>query len=188
MQPTDRSHPFKTNVKTVTSFVKDLAASELAEKNPLVRKAINSHFPDCLAIHPAHQENDKLGVDAWVERRRAVMTPIDVKLRARDYGHQYGRPLDVAVEISFGNGPGWALKQGSAEYVVVVATDTGRSAAFRADELRRALVMNQDAWTATYKTTTTLTAAFNGGADIPSQVVFVPVTVLAAACAQERRA
>jgi hypothetical protein len=166
---------------TVTDFKRDLAAAMDAESNPLVQAAIRQWFPRCLAVHRAHKENDCLGVDVWVEQPLARMTAVDLKIRSIDYGARQSRPMDAALEISYGKAPGWAMKSTATDVYLFVCIDTGRSAAFHADRLRDALAFNLDEWRGRFKTLTTMTASYSGKA-VESKAICIPVDVLTAAC------
>lgn len=174
------ARPAHSNVK-VTDFRRDLAASMDAERNPLVLAAIRQWFPRHLAVHRAHKENDYLGVDVWIEQPMARMTAVDLKIRSVDYAAKKSQPMDVALEISYGSGPGWALKATATETYLFVCTDTGRSAAFDADRLREALEINLDSWRGRYRTLTTKTASYSGE-PVESTAICIPANVLAAAC------
>lgn len=165
----------------VTNFKQDLFAAMDAENNPLVQAAIREWFPQCLAVHRAHKENDCLGVDLWVEQPMARMTAVDLKIRAVDYGAMRSRPMDAVLELSYGNAPGWAMKSTATDVYLFVCTDTGRSAAFKAARLRDALAFNFDEWRRRFKTLTTMTASYSGSA-VESKAICVPVDVLAEAC------
>lgn len=173
-------------VQPITDFQQDLAKSVAAEDNLAVQAAIRQCFPDCLKTHRAHQQNDRLGVDVWIERPMAVMTPVDLKIRSVDYGWwRNRRPMDAALELSFGDGPGWARRNTAAAQYLFVCTDTGRSAAFNARELREALKWNLDAWSRRFKVIMTLTKSWHGE-PVESQALCVPVDVLDDACAEVR--
>jgi hypothetical protein len=165
----------------VTDFRRDLAASMDAERNPLVLAAIRQWFPRHLAVHRAHKENDYLGVDVWVEQPMARMTAVDLKIRSIDYAWKKSQPMDVALEINYGNGPGWAVKSTATDVYLFVCTDTGRSAAFDAGPMREALEINLDLWRGKYKMLTTWTGSY-AGEPVQSTALCVPSDVLEAAC------
>lgn len=169
----------------VTDFKKDLLAAMDAEKNPLVQAAIRKWFPDCLAVHRAHKANDCLGIDVWIERPLARMVGVDLKIRSVDYGWKESKPMDVALEIDYGNAPGWAMKSTATDTYLFVCNDTGRSAAFKADELREALEQNLVSWARRYKTLTTKTASYAGD-PVESRAICIPADVLKSACQSVR--
>lgn len=176
----DNGKPMK-----VTDFRQDLLAAMDAENNPLVQAAIRKWFPDCLAVHRAHKANDCLGIDVWIERPLARMTGVDLKIRSVDYGWKQSKPMDVALEINYGGAPGWAMKSTATDTYLFVCTDTGRSAAFKADELREALEQNLGEWMGRYKTLTTRTASYSGE-PVASQAICIPADVLKSACQSVR--
>lgn len=174
---------YTANSCKATDFHRDLAASIDAESHPAVLAAIKRLFPHSLAVHRAHPENDMLGVDSWIEQKFGVMTAVDFKIRSVDYGARRGKPMDAALEISYGSSYGWATKIGATptdEYLFV-CTDTGRAATFNAADLRTVTMQHLDEWKSKYKVLTTRTAAQYGGKAIESVAIAVPVDVLASA-------
>ncbi len=165
----------------VTDFRRDLAASMDAESNPLVLAAIRQWFPDCLKVHRAHKENDCLGIDVWVERPMAKMVGVDLKIRNVDFAWKQSQPMDVVLELSYGNRPGWAMKSTATQTYLFVCIDTGRSAAFDAGPMREALENNLDNWRRKYKMLTTRTGSYAGGT-VDSVAICIPCDVLEAAC------
>lgn len=172
----------------ITTFGDDFAASRRAEKNPVVIAALRDCFPAALQVHRAHQQNDQVGVDVWLEYPGARMFSVDLKLRKTDYAARRGAPLDIVLEISFGDEPGWATKPTKAQGYLFVCLDTGRAAAFAAEAVRLALEQNLADWSSRFKTIETATSAFDGGAPIISKALIVPVDVLTAACEQVKAA
>ena len=170
--------------QNVTDFHADLKAATAAEGHPAVLAAIRARFPNSLAVYRAHKENDLLGVDIWIEQKLGVITACDLKIRSIDYGAIRGRALDAVLEISYGNNDGWALKSGRTDAYLFVCLDTGRSAAFKADDLRAALTANLSIWRTQYKPIFTKTSSGRGY--IESEAIAVPVDVLAAAIKEGR--
>jgi hypothetical protein len=113
------------------------------------------------------------------------MVGVDLKIRSVDYGWKQSRSMDVALEINYGGAPGWAMKSTATDAYLFVCTDTGRSAAFKADELREALEQNLMEWTRRYKTLMTRTASYSGE-PIASQAICIPADVLKSACQSVR--
>jgi hypothetical protein len=167
-----------------TDFSHDFTASRQAEGNPVVRAALRDAFPAALQVHRAHQQNDQLGIDVWLEYPGARMFGVDLKIRRTDYAARRGAPMDVVLELTFGDAPGWAMRPTKAEGYLFVALDTGRAAAFAADAVRRTLAHNLPDWSGRFQIIETSTEAFNGGAPITSRAIIVPSDVLTAACEQ----
>jgi hypothetical protein len=170
----------------ITKFGADFDASRRAEKNPVVIAALRDCFPAALQVHRAHQQNDQLGIDVWIEYPGARMYSVDLKLRKTDYAARRGAPLDIVLEISFGDGPGWATKPTKAQGYLFVCLDTGRAAAFAAEAVCLALEQNLADWSSRFKIIETATEAFDGGAPIISKAIIVPVDVLTEACEKVR--
>lgn len=169
-----------------TNFGDDFAASRNAENHPSVAAALRDCFPAALQVHRAHKQNDQLGIDVFLEYPGGRMYPIDYKIRRVDYAARRGAPMDILLEISFGDKPGWALKPTKAQGFLFVCLDTGRAAAFAAEAVRLALERNLPDWSSSFKTIDTATSAFDGGEPIISKALIVPADALTAACEQVR--
>ena len=165
-----------------SDFNSDFTASRQAEKNPVVIAALRDAFPGALAVHRAHQQNDQIGIDVWLEYPGARMAGVDLKIRRIDYAARRGAPMDVVLEISFGDQPGWATKPTKTDGYLFVCLDTGRAAAFNADVVRLALAYNLADWTGRFKVIETATTAVDGGDPIISMALIIPSDVLTAAC------
>jgi hypothetical protein len=168
-------------MRKITSFGADFDASRSAEKHPTVIAALRDAFPGALNFHRAHQQSDQLGVDIWLEYP-ARMYGVDLKIRGIDYAARRGAPMDVVLEISFGDQPGWATKPTKTDGYLFVCLDTGRAAAFAADVVRLVLAHNLADWTGRFKVIETATTAFDGGDPITSRAIIIPSDVLTAAC------
>lgn len=173
-------------VVRITDFRADLAQSKLDENDPDIVSALRKWFPDFLQAHPAHPENDRLGIDRIIERRGGKLTGVDLKIRDEDFGAKRGRPMDCALELTYGHGPGWAMRSTAAQAYLFYCKDTKRSAAFRAGELHAALQANLKEWQAQFKVLTTKTHGKHGRI-VESTCVCVPEDVLRAACLAVRR-
>lgn len=77
--------------------------------------AVKSLMPDTLAIHWAHSNNDRAGIDAYIERKNAKIMLVDFKFQSH-------RPFEDWIFIELGNHEraGWAIKQTSCEYFIFV--------------------------------------------------------------------
>lgn len=167
-----------------TTFGDDFDASRRAENHPTVIAAVRDAFPGALQVHRAHKQNDQLGIDVWLEYPGARMYGVDLKIRRIDYAARRGAPMDIVLELTFGDAPGWAMRPTKADGYLFVALDTGRAAAFAADALGLALLHNLPDWSGRFQIIETATEAFNGGAPITSRAIIVPSDVLTAACEQ----
>jgi hypothetical protein len=169
-----------------SDFYNDFAASRQAENHPTVVAALRDAFPAALQVHRAHQQNDQLGVDVFLEYSGARMYRVDLKIRRIDYAARRGAQMDIVLELTFGDAPGWAMRTTKAEGYLFVCMDTGRSAAFAAEAVRLALEHNLPDWSSRFKVIETETKAFNGGPPIISKAIIVPSDVLTAACEEVR--
>lgn len=163
----------------ITDFAKDLADSLEATDSHLVWEAIKQHFPSALQTHKCHEKNDRLGADILLEMEGGEVARIDLKTRKKDFSHGKRSDIDIALEITYGSKPGWAIKPSIADYFLFVCMDTGRSACFPASQLQRATIRNGDAWLDRCKSLVTRTAGHYGA--ISSQAVVVPSHIVAEA-------
>jgi hypothetical protein len=163
----------------ITNFKNDLAESHTATSSPIVWKAITRHFPGALNAHQCHVENDKRGADVIIELNGEKPVMVDLKTREKDFSYGRRDDIDVVIELTYGNKPGWATKETLADYYLFVCKDTGRSACFPAPELRQATVRHSEAWASTFKQLATIT----GGqySNVVSHAVVVPANVVAQA-------
>lgn len=165
----------------VTDFAKDLAESHSATFSPVVWDAIKRHFPSALKAHQCHVENDKRGADVIVELMGEKPVMVDLKTRKKDYAKNRS-DIDVVIELTYGNKPGWANKETLADYYLYVCMDTGRSACFPAKELQEAAARHSSTWCDSFKHFVTHTASYYGATC--SQAVVVPAHVVAEAIQQ----
>ena len=129
--------------------------------------------------HQCHVENDKRGADVIIELNGEKPVMVDLKTREKDFSYGRRDDIDVVIELTYGNKPGWATKETLADYYLFVCKDTGRSACFPAPELRQATVRHSEAWASTFKQLATIT----GGqySNVVSHAVVVPANVVAQA-------
>lgn len=162
----------------ITDFAADLAASHKATSSPIVWEAITRHFPGALNAHPCHVENDKRGADVIIELNGQKPVMVDLKTRGKDYA-KHRNDIDVVLELSYGNRPGWAAKETLADYYLFVCMDSGRSACFQAHELHQVTARHSHEWASTYKQLATITGGQYG--NVVSHAVAVPANVIAQA-------
>jgi hypothetical protein len=134
----------------VRSFDADLQMSEQPEVAAAIKEACHRQFPELLAIHKAHTENDKLGADYFLEFPNCKIETLDAKVRKLDYSLSApGRTRDartacIELVANTTNGKiGWSLdKDKITDWVLFHYIESGRSIFYNARELRAAVVAN----------------------------------------------
>ena len=116
-----------------------------SNQTPVVQGVVREsfrRFPGLLAVHIAHRVNDKLGADYLLEYPGRVEW-LDVKTRRQDYALR-GNPRTCVVEWASNAGkgsPGWSVDpEKITDQVLYYFADSGRSEAFNAHDLRRAVI------------------------------------------------
>lgn len=136
-------------------FHQQKAMSERPAIDAAVRKAIRAQFPDVLAIHKAHLENDKRGIDYWLEFAGGKMETLDVKVRQKDFSLR-GDKDNICLELTSDEGrgkPGWTLDEAKlTDWVLFYWEDSGRAEIYPARMVRGALQAKRTEWEATKKT------------------------------------
>lgn len=124
--------------KIITDFHADLARSQTSAIHAAVWKAISEREPEALAIHPAHSENDKIGVDYWIEYPHGRMEGLDVKIRSKDYLHKDPRTAFIElVANTRTDKPGWTVDPAKrTDKVLFYYADTERHVLYNARQLR----------------------------------------------------
>lgn len=114
----------------VTDFNKDLNTSRANTRHSVVARALREAFPRLLATHEAHPRNDRAGVDVWLELPGIQPQGCDLKIRSRDYGKQAGEAVHCVLELTDHDGPGWAVRNSLANWLLFVCLNSGRWARF----------------------------------------------------------
>ena len=112
---------------------------------PVVQGIVNAafrHFPGLLAVHVAHRVNDKKGADYILEFPGRTEW-LDAKTRRQDYALRGDRrtcTVEWLSNISKGS-PGWSVDpEKITDQVLYYFAESGRSEAFNAHDLRRAVI------------------------------------------------
>lgn len=152
-------------------FNQQMAVSEQPKVRALVERALRRRFPDLLAIHKAHVENDKRGIDYFLEFPNGRMEALDVKVRTKDFA-AHGDACNVALEIMANTKtgkPGWALDADKlTDWVLFLWLDTERDDLVHFRQLRAAVLANLDTWLAERRTATQTTKTAGGSYDAKS--------------------
>lgn len=129
----------------MSNFYDDLRASQTPAILKLVWQCVSDRFPDALAIIPAHQKNDRLGVDFWIEFQGGKMERLDAKIRKLDYssrGDARTACLELLANCETGK-PGWTVDaEKKTDWVLFLYRETGKYFFYRAGELRSIVTAN----------------------------------------------
>lgn len=132
-------------------FKAQLAMSDTDKVRTLVEKAMRQRFPDLLSIHKAHLENDKRGIDYWLEFPNGIMEKLDVKVRTTDFAAR-GDECNVALETvanSTTGKPGWTVDvEKLTDWVLIFWLDTGKTDLHHARQLRAVTEKKKQHWLA----------------------------------------
>ena len=130
------------------SFIEDFRFSDTPAAYELVSMACKNDLPDCIGLKRASYAEDRQGVDFWAHMSDGTRVGIDLKLRRKDYGARFGKPLDCVVELDCAGSHGWLNKAGGAQLILFAASDTGRYFLVEADKLRAAVITGLPRWIA----------------------------------------
>lgn len=134
-------------MSTVTNFHADLARSQRPEVDAAIRLAIKAQFPEVLAIHAAHTENDMIGVDYWLEFGNGAMETLDVKVREKDYATR-GDDRTACLELVANTGTGkagWTVDPAKCtNWIMFFYVETRKAFTYQARELRSAVIAGLD--------------------------------------------
>jgi hypothetical protein len=154
-----------------SEFGKQYRMASGREVDASVTSALKRHFPEALAVRRADPENDKIGVDYWIECTGRFIA-VDVKVRTKDYG---GNKPEIALE-TWSNWearkPGWSRDLGKiTDYVMWFWLDTKRTALFDYRMLRSLTMRHWEQWESQYQTATQITQTASG--TYSSRCVFI---------------
>lgn len=160
-------------MSTITDFHVDLARSQTPALYAAVWKAISKCFPEALALIPSHTENDKLGVDYWIEFAGGKMEALDVKIRSRDYFSTDNRTACLELIANTNSGKlGWPIDPTKrTDWILFYYADTGRYVLYHARELRAAVLAYLPHLKSVGKPFTTRTKSGSGSYDSTGIIV-----------------
>lgn len=155
-------------------FHEQMAVSEQPKVRELIERALRRRFPELLAIHKAHVENDKRGIDYFLEFPNGRMEALDVKVRTKDFAAR-GDDCNVALETvanTTTNKPGWTLDADKlTDWVLFLWLDTERDDLVHFRQLRAALAANLETWLAVRRAAIQTTKTARGSYDAESLFV-----------------
>jgi len=159
-------------------FDEQLAMSEGVCETGDIESMILGCIPGSVAVHRAHESNDRSGVDYWVEHERLRHLAVDVKCRDEDYATKGFDDLALEVasvmpENGRGGAIGWTLNtKKNCDYILWLWRDTGRFCIVPFHLLCKVFRKHKDAWCREYKTA--IQTSRQGSRTWRSQCVFVP--------------
>jgi hypothetical protein len=129
-------------------FHADLAMSNHPAVVEGVIAAIKRCFPEALNVTQAHTENDRLGIDYWLEFPGGRMETLDAKIRKQDYSlpvRGNGRDDRTAcIELLSNVGtkkPGWTVDTAKrTDWILFFYIESGKGFLYNARQLRAAVI------------------------------------------------
>lgn len=156
----------------VFDFQRQLVISTGTSANKTIGELMLSVIPGSSRAIQANQENDKSGVDWWLEMESGDFLAVDCKIREIDYGKD-----DLALEtwsVIEKRKIGWTLDSSKkTDYVFWVWKDSGRWCVVPFRLLLKAFVKHKDDWIRAFKT-----AKQNTEGKYHSECVFVPRNIV----------
>jgi len=141
-----------------------------------VRSVLLESIPGALSASPSAKENDRLGVDWWVEMTGARHLAVDAKVREQDWAATHPDEDDLALEtwsVVEKNIVGWTRDVAKrCDYVLWLWADTGRYCLVPFPMLCRVFTDNWQRWSLEYKVRRQMTTGHFR--DYHSECVFVP--------------
>lgn len=157
-------------------FTERLVMSSGHSANADVRDVLLSCIPGSLNAYPAAKENDRLGVDWWVEMTNARHLAVDAKVREVDWAATHADEDDLALEtwsVVERGIVGWTRDETKkCDFVLWLWHDTGRYCLVPFPMLCHVFKANWEDWCSAHKVKRQRT--LGGGRDYHSECVFVP--------------
>lgn len=164
-------------MSTEYSFADRKGVSQGIAQEADVETLLLKIIPGAVAVHPAHQSNDRLGTDYWVEHRRGTHLSVDVKIRTTDWAArpEPQRADDLALEtwsVVEAGKVGWTRDVSKrTDFVLWLWADTGRWCLMPFPLLCKAFSDHWEQWSDRYGTRRQYTPGYRG---YHSECVFVP--------------
>ena len=141
-----------------------------------VRDVLLSAIPGALDARKSSVENDRIGVDWWVEMTNARHLAVDAKVREEDWAASHPDEDDLALEtwsVVEKGVVGWTRDANKrCDYVLWLWKDTGRYCLVPFPMLLKAFTDNWESWCCEYKVSRQLTKRTKS--EYHSECVFVP--------------
>jgi len=141
-----------------------------------VRSVLLASIPGALNVHQAGLENDRRGIDWWVEMTNAKHLAVDAKVREADWAASHPDEDDLALEtwsVIEKGVIGWTRDANKrCDYVLWLWTETGRYCLVPFPMLCAVFCTHWQRWKSKYKVSKQCT--HRGGTEYHSECVFVP--------------
>jgi len=142
-----------------------------------VREVLLAAIPGALEAHPASRDNDRIGVDWWVEMTNARHLAVDAKVREDDWAATHPDEDDLALEtwsVVEKGIAGWTRDTNKrCDYVFWLWKETGRYCLIPFPMLCWVFSEHWEVWRDQYKRSLQVTRR-NDGSQYHSECVFVP--------------
>lgn len=129
------------------NFNSDLEMSEQPEVVSAIKTACYTYWPELLSVTQAHKDNDRQGIDYWLEFPLGKMEALDVKVRKDDWTLR-GDNRTACLELVSNTGSGkvgWTLdKEKRTDWVLFYYIETNSSHIYNARQLRSAVIAEMD--------------------------------------------
>lgn len=157
-------------------FDERMAMSSGIAETADVRSILLEHIPGAVSVQKAATENDKQGIDWWVELNTARHLSVDAKVREKDWAATHPSEDDLALEtwsVVEKEVIGWTRDvTKKCDYVLWLWSDTGRFCLVPFPMLCKVFAHRWTHWRAKYKTRKQFTP--RGSSGYHSECVFVP--------------
>lgn len=142
-----------------------------------VKSILLDLIPGAVAVTQAASENDKQGIDWWVELSTAKHLAVDAKVRSSDWAASHPAEDDLALEtwsVVEKNVVGWTRdNKKRCDYVLWLWTDTGRYCLIPFPMLCKVFSTHWEDWRTRYRTARQKTNR-QFGDSYHSECTFVP--------------
>lgn len=147
-------------------FHQQKVMSERPEIKKAVYSALKGYFPELLQIHHAHLENDKRGIDFFLEFPHGKIETLDVKIRKADYALR-GDVDNVCIELTSNMEAariGWTFDDSKlTDWVLFYWEESERHSLHHFRQLRAVAAVNETDWRKRKKTARQKTQSTQGG-------------------------
>lgn len=161
-------------------FNEQLAMSSGFAVNADVKSVLLDLIPGAVSVKQAATENDKQGIDWWVELSTAKHLAVDAKVRETDWASSHPNDDDLALEtwsVVDKRIVGWTRDTNKkCDYVLWLWKDTGRFCLIPFPMLLKVFLTNWREWRKTYKCAVQTTTRHSDS--YRSECVFVPRSVI----------
>lgn len=145
-----------------------------------VKSILIEQIPGAVNAYQAAQENDRQGVDWWVEMSTARHLAVDAKVREHDWAATHPEEDDLALEswsVVEKNVIGWTRDHNKrCDYILWLWKDSGRFCLIPFPFLCKVFNIHWQSWRKHYKSARQYTPRSNTG--YHSECIFVPRRVL----------